>query len=324
MDTARPLAQLDTLDGYRQSFMDVRLWRPFVERVCRGRGWTCNLVRPGVAGTFPTFIVEEQHVVKFFGPLFDGETCWRVEQEAANLMEAVPQVPVAMLEDSGALDEEAGWYYLVSEFIPGVSVGEVYGKIPYEEKLSMVRWLGEWLPSMHQIKVQDGMALPSLSVERVRGWFSARWPEERTRWPAHLAEQLEIYLSANAAFLQTGSDCFIHADLTQDHFLGQFQSERWETLAVIDFGDAMLGNLYYELAALHLDLFDCDKHLLAAFLRAYGLPPDPDFLRKTMVTSLLHQFDIYVSLFSWKPELQQARTLEELADRLWKIDNEVL
>ncbi len=317
--SAHPLAALDTLDGYRQSFMDVTLWRPFVEHVCRGFGSACNLVRPGVVGTFPTFIVDDQRVVKFFGPLFDGETCWRVEQEAAQLMVTVSHVPVAGLLDWGTLDGEPGWRYLVFEFIPGVSIGEVYEKIPFDDKLSMVHWLGEWLPRMHRIEVLHETSLPRLSEELARGWFSARWPEERTLWPVHLAGQVEVYLSANVAFLQAESDCFIHADLTQDHFLGRFQSGRWETLAVIDFGDAMLGNLYYELAALHLDLFDCDRRLLAAFLKAYGLPPDPDFVRKAMVTSLLHQFDVYRSLFAWKPELQETPTLEELAERLWNI-----
>jgi hygromycin-B 7''-O-kinase len=321
--STHPLAALENLDGYRQSFMDAILWRPFVERVCQGCGWTVNLVRAGVAGTFPTFIVDEQRVVKFFGPLFDGGTCWWVEQEAAQLMATVSQVPVAKLLDGGSLDGEPGWRYLVFEFIPGVSIGEVYEEIPFDDKLCMARWLGEWLPRMHRIEVRGGTALPSLSAELACGWFSARWPKEQTRWPAHLVVQVETYLSANSAFLQSGSDYFIHADLTQDHFLGRFQSGRWETLGVIDFGDAMLGNLYYELAALYLDLFDCDKRLLAAFLQAYGLSPDPDFVRKAMVTSLLHQFDIYASLFAWKPKLQEARTLEELADRLWKMDSKV-
>jgi hygromycin-B 7''-O-kinase len=39
---------------------------------------------------------------------------------------------------------------------------------------------------------------------------------------------------------------------------------------LIDFGDAMVGDLHYELAALHLDLFDCDKRLLRQFLDHYG------------------------------------------------------
>jgi aminoglycoside/choline kinase family phosphotransferase len=89
---------------------------------------------------------------------------------------------------------------------------------------------------------------------------------------------------------------------------------------VIDFGDAMLGNIFYELSALHLDLFACDKSLLKAFLQAYGLPPDRDFVRKAMVTSLLHQFDVYGHLFAWKPSLQKSSTLDEFAERLWNIN----
>ena len=73
MDAASPLGRLGTLEGYRKSFTDAVLWRPYVERICREHGWSCNLVSTGVAGTFPTFIVDKQRVVKFFGRLFEGE-----------------------------------------------------------------------------------------------------------------------------------------------------------------------------------------------------------------------------------------------------------
>jgi hypothetical protein len=43
-----------------------------------------------------------------------------------------------------------------------------------------------------------------------------------------------------------------------------------------------------------------------------------------MVTSLLHQFDVYSHLFTWKPELQEAHTLDELAERIWKTDYQAL
>ncbi len=320
IDSAHPLAVLETLAGYRQSFMDVALWRPFVERLCQKFGWTCKLVRPGRVGSFPTFVVDDQQVFKFFGPLFDGETCWRVEQEAALLMTNMPAVPIARLLASGADEMGSDWKYLVFEYMPGVRIGEIYTDVPFEDKLSMARWLGGWLPRMHRIQVRDGTALPALSAERAHGWFSARWHEDQTRWPTHLAGQVEAYLSANSVFFQGRHDSFIHADLTQDHLLGRFQSGRWETWSVIDFGDAMLGNIHYELSALHLDLFDCDIRLLRAFLQAYGLPPDRDFVRKAMVTSLLHQFDVYGHLFAWKPSLQKSSTLDELAERLWNIN----
>jgi hygromycin-B 7''-O-kinase len=324
MDAVKFLAWSSTLAGYRQTFTDAGLWSPFIEWICRQHDWSCNLVRSGLAGTFPVFIVDDQRVVKFFGPLFEGEQCWRVEKEAARLLSDVPAVPLARLMASGVLDFEPAWKYLVFEYVPGLSIGEVYARVPFEEKLSLVRRLGDWLLRIHRIKIRDGKSLPCLSLDLARNWFSSRWPEGRANWPAQLGRQVKDYLNANGHFFQGGHENLIHADLTRDHILGKFQFGHWETMAVIDLGDAMLGNIYYELAALHLDLFDCDKRLLGAFLQVYGLSPDRNFVRKAMVTSLLHQFDVYAPMFAWKPEFQEMQTLEDLADHVWKIDDKIL
>jgi hypothetical protein len=40
-----------------------------------------------------------------------------------------------------------------------------------------------------------------------------------------------------------------------------------------------------------------------------------------MVTSLLHQFDVYAPLFAWKPELMESASLDELAERIWNVDD---
>jgi Ser/Thr protein kinase RdoA (MazF antagonist) len=234
-------------------------------------------------------------------------------------MADVPEVPTARLLAEETLAEAPDWGYLVFEFVPGVSIGEVYEQVSFEEKLALARRLGGWVKRMHTVDVRDGTLLPHLSLDLMNGWFAGRWPEERQKWPVRLAAGVREYLQENAAFVQSDAGSFIHADLTQDHFLGALENSRWTTRAVIDFGDAMLSNLYYDLAALHLDLFDCDKRLLAAFLEAYGLLPDPDFARKAMATSLLHQFDVYAHLFAWKPELQQVHTLDELAKQLWEV-----
>ena len=315
----RPLESLETLGGYRQRFMDPQVWRPFVEEACLRNRITCKTVRPGLAGTFPTFIVDDRRVIKFFGPLFDGETCWHVEAEAARLMEAVPEFPVAQVLAGGSLETETDWHYLVFSFVPGRSIGEVYQQMPFEERLILAGWLGKVVHQMHRIKIPDATSLPRLSEKRLRGWFAIRWPGNQSKWPIQLASQVEDYLNANAAFLQADAVAFIHSDLTRDHLLGRLENGHWETGAVIDFGDAQVGNIFYELAALHLDLFDADRRLLRAFLQAYGLPPGPDFTRQAMVTSLMHQFDVYGPLFE-KLELRRIRTLDELAECLWQVN----
>ena len=110
----------------------------------------------------------------------------------------------------------------------------------------------------------------------------------------------------------------IHADLTRDHLLGRVVDGRWQSLALIDFGDAMTGDLLYELSALHLDMFRGEKRLLRAFLDAYGMTEEARAAlpHQALATSLLHQFNDFEAL---EPGRLAARTLEELADDLWRV-----
>jgi hygromycin-B 7''-O-kinase len=301
--------------------MDAALWTPFVQEVCREGNWTCDQVIPGVAGTFPTFIVNRQRVVKFFGPLFEGASSWQAERECGELLKGMPNIPTAALITSGALPGETGWFYLIFEYIPGASIGQLYHDLSYEDKLAMANWLGRSLRKLHGLRVNEDSTLPRLNVGKMRSWTSERLQQEMKGWPTQLASGVDDYLVSHADSIQGSPVCLIHADLTRDHILGKIINGKWETSAIIDFGDAMLGNIYYELAALHLDLFGCDRVFLKSFIDAYGLVIDKDFVPKAMTTSLMHQFDVIGPLFKQDPTLCYLPTLEELADRLWNIDD---
>ena len=147
-----------------------------------------------------------------------------------------------------------------------------------------------------------------------------------------------------------GPPHLIHADLTRDHILGRLElpsgaaaslghgptrrgtmapcpqaapepgppAPRWQTLAWIDFGDARVGGLAYELAALHLDLFRLDRRLLHACLDAYGLDPAARqaLPRRALAAVLLHQFSRDL-LGAVPAALLQAPSLETLAQALF-------
>jgi len=119
------------------------------------------------------------------------------------------------------------------------------------------------------------------------------------------------------------SPSLIHADLTRDHLLGDLRDGDWQLRAIIDFGDALSGDLFYELVVLHLDLFNADRRLLQAFLSAYQPSPfhRQDFMHKAMTLTLLHPYDAFALPFARHPALHECTSLEELAHSLWNVDS---
>lgn len=313
------------------------MWAPYVLQVCQRHGFGCRTLSPGLPGTFPTFIVEldpegfqrpfESVVVKFFGPLFNGGDSFRIERDVGYWLEqqtlAIPS-PAILAE--GQLD--ADWCYLIFEHVHGVSIGQVRDQLSQGDWLSVARQMGEYMRMLHALTVDR---LAELSPASQPSWdgYASFLIKQRTcakanhrTWndlPTHLLDQIEGFLLPVEQLVDlSSSPHLIHADLTADHLLGSLVTNNWQTLAIIDWGDAMTGNLLYELVALHLDLFRSDRYLLYNCLDTYNLPQFycQDFPRKALSVVLLHQFPMPAWVYA--PH-RDARTLQELAERLFSV-----
>ena len=321
------LVVLESPDSYSQHFMDAGLWEPYVRQVChRHHLDPCQDIRPGLAGTYPTFIVNDRWVIKFFGRLFDGALSFAVEQEAARLVTQALPVPALTFLASGNLfprDAPWQWPYLVSAFVPGVSIGEVLARLSSAAKHNLVAEMGQVVRAIHHISLQGSTVFPprwqgfldfldaqrQACYERHRAWGSL---------PPRLLRQLEEFLLPTSSLVDVSyPPHLVHADITRDHLLGVLAGDSWVTRALIDWGDAMVGNIYYELLALHLDLFGCELPLLRGFLNSYGFSKTPDFPRKAMTMSLLHQYNVMDAVTRWCPKALDSPTLADLADILW-------
>jgi len=316
---------------YSHHFMDKEFWEPYVREVYNRHSATpANTVRAGLAGTCPTFIVDDRWVIKFFGRLFEGEKSFLAEWEANQLLLRDPAVRAASLVASGRLfeqSEEWPWPYLIFEYLPGVSIGEVYDQVSHEDKLRIAIWMGEFTRRLHSLALggslffqPDWKAFLTL-LEQQRASCQANH-HEWASLPGPLIAQIEDYLLPLDQLVDlTALPYLIHADLTQDHLLGRLVDGGWETLGIIDFGDAMVADLAYELVALHFDLFHCDKRLLEIFLDTYGMKKGDrkTLLRRAMNMALLHRFDVFVCVSKYLPQAHQASTLEELAEWVWGI-----
>ncbi len=270
-------------------------------------------------------------MVKFFGRLFDGMNAFEVECEAAQLLSVDPLIatPCLLIRDN-LFPQTSGWTwpYLVYEYIPGISLRKVYAQIPFNARQHLAREVAILSLRLHRLGLTGSRHfsptwdyyLTFLSKQKLTATASHRM------WhilPNRLVEQIDAYLPS----VEELADCdspppLIHADLTQDHFIGHLEANQWIMKGLIDFGDAIAGDLFYELITLHLDLFQADKRLLCIYLENYGLNTfhQIDFPRKAMCTTLLHQFNVLPNSLQDPKTTAHVLTLDDLAARLWDIN----
>ncbi len=333
MQTPSPsqLTPLYDLDGYRRTFTDVSLWAPYVSVVCARHDLPLvGSPRTGLPGSYPTFIVSDRWVIKFFGPLFNGLACYPVEQFASQLLQP-PDFPVPALVAAGKLfpDEatESSWPYLIFEYIPTLSIGEVYDQVSPTSMQTLALQLGSLLKRIHALPIPTDSPLPTTwdSYTDLLNTLAADCLVRHTAWgslPPNMLAEIPGYLLPTSDLLPPSpTPSLIHVDLTRDHLLGDLHHGDWRLRAIIDFGDAISGDLFYELVVLHLELFNADLELLRQFLFAYQPSPfhQQDFVRKAMTLTLLFPYNLFECIFPRRPELYQSASLPKLADRLWRI-----
>lgn len=277
-------------------------------------------LRGGETGSSQTCIV-----VKFFGPLFEGGASFETERSMGALISSHRMsIPSPAVLADGQLSDQ--WHYLIFEYIPAVSLNQARGVLNAGQLATIARQMGRFMHELHHLPATSQALRPvSLST---RNWhcFTDFLKNQRAncvlnheRWqdlPPHLMVQLPEFISPMGDLIDLRSQPhLIHSDLTGDHLLGKFTSDNpaiplqvkpgedagiarsssvWESLAIIDWGDSRMGNILYELVALHLDLFQSDLNLLHLCLEAYDLPIyyRHGFPKKALSMALLHQFPL--------------------------------
>ena len=298
-----------SLHEYGARLDDVTFWWPYVTEVLERHGLGDAGLEPeaGFVGTYPTFLYGDV-VVKLFGYFPAWRESHEVERAAEMLVATNPEIVAPSLLDEGHLFDNvhAPWPYLVTTRLPGIAWRDA--ALSSDQRISVAAELGTQVRRVHQLRPSRDAPLvdvPTLNVgaisDRHRAWGSL---------PPQLMVQIEGYVSELGSFDRV----FVHADLTADHAF----VDRGRLTGIIDWGDAMVTDRHYELAALHLGMFRCDKAVLRAFLEAYDWPAGNDFPRQALRLALLHPFDVFESIGALLP-LHDLGTLDELATELFAV-----
>lgn len=290
---------------YGERLGDSAYWGPYIAQALRVAGLPSDrIAAPPVVGSFPTFLAGEV-VVKLFGDAFGGGSSATVELAMHRLLAAHPAIPAPRLVGHGSLfdaDDGWSWPYLITERLDGVAIRELTS--PPVAMEGVAEQLGRAVHRLHRLTppsaVLDRNLLPVLRANassRLAGFGL----------PADLVDQVDDYL-------EDASDdrVVVHADLTADHVF----IRGGEIDGVIDWGDALVADPYYELVAVYFDCLGFDRGLLVRFLEAAEWRRDSDFPRRALQAVLEFQFNAIVSLRE-QVDLDGVRDLDQLADRIF-------
>jgi hypothetical protein len=259
-------------DAYAHRLTDVAFWRPWIARVLERHGLDgAAPVEAGVGATYPTFIAGDV-VVKFFG----FRDCWRSSFDAEGAIHAPladdPAILAPRTLAAGTLEGD-GWRYRVTTRMGGVSWRDA--RLDERDRHRIAAELGGQVSRLQGLG-GDGLARPE-------DWPTAHMEEAlaRSSLPRHLLHAVDDFLAATGPLERV----VVHGDLMPRHvFVGGGR-----LVGLIDWGDAIVTDRHYELAKLHLDLFDGGPALLGTLLDAADWPIGPDFARRALATALQRQ-----------------------------------
>lgn len=288
---------------YGEHLGDVAYWSAYVIEALDRHKLASSTIEAPFVGTFPTFLAGDV-VVKLFGDTFDGARSFTTEKAMCELLDTVPQIPTPGLIASGHLFDLAGswsWPYLITERLRTAPLRDA----PNSSSLPVAaEELGRAMRQLHALP-----APPTVVSRDLVPGLRAEAPSRLRRFglPDHLVEQVADFLAGAPT-----ERVLVHADLTADHlFIGASG-----LAGIIDWGDAIVADPWYELVAVRFDALQGEPDLFHAVLESYGWPDTDDFSIRALQGVLEFQFDA-ISTIATMIDLEKAVTLQELAERLF-------
>lgn len=305
----------ESAEAYRRSVGDSAFWTPMLRKILARHGLPDRSSAPvaGVGGTFPTFLVDDL-AIKLYGhyPTWAESVAAERAVHAALGDDPAIGAPGVLAEGRLFEDEVAPWPYLVTRRMPGRAWND--GIEDTADRPAVARDLGRRIGRLHRLP-------PGGAVTRDH-WRPVPMADAvaASSLPPHLHGQIDGFL----ARFPDSDPVLVHGDLTGRHVFVQNG-----TLAgIIDWGDAMVIDRHYELAKLHLDLFDGGKALLRAFLEGADWPVGPDFAQRALAMALhrqaigLAQHPDAMDVFHKLPSIAavaQIDSLDDLATALFDV-----
>eukprot|EP01117_Protostelium_nocturnum_P009993 TRINITY_DN3561_c0_g1_i3.p1 TRINITY_DN3561_c0_g1~~TRINITY_DN3561_c0_g1_i3.p1 ORF type:complete len:864 (-),score=310.10 TRINITY_DN3561_c0_g1_i3:42-2522(-) len=255
--------------------------------------------------------------------------------------------------------EESTIYYVISSQLEGEAVRDVFAVLTDENVGEVVDYLAQSIRKIHECKQIPALLGGQKEWKDFLTKQNDNMIENHTKWTTvnlQLIDQMKDYIGERNVLLEESNRklYLLHGDLNDENLIGVYSAEKegadvkpqngttyspeeylkklfgWETSGIIDFGDALLGDPIFDLVALHVSVFRCDKRLLKRFLDKYGsdrwteLKQGRDglsFAKIAMCYTLWHPCDALKTVYLKKPHFMKLMKLEELERALWDLSD---
>jgi len=235
------------------------------------------------------------------------------------------------------------WPYMVMTIMEGSPLKQLRSDFVKENEVEMLHLLSEMVRSLHRLEIPPELASEFAANPRTTPEFYPRWVQheinsalrKQTKWatlPQHLIDELGSYLPSSSSALCNPivpgmKPSLLHGDIHETNVFANWRRSSSHDLEVnltglIDFGDAQLGDPFYDLVLIHMGCFRCNKSLLRKFLDHYGLVIEDTtaFAYRMMCLTLIAPFNrLKTSSEGYQINFDEITSLHELATRLWDI-----
>ncbi len=271
----RILPEIQCENQYSALYKDDAIWQPAVRVIAARHGISGELERL----TLGTHVVygRGEVILKLYCPLW--AEFFKMERIA---LESVDNLPAPTLLAHGKID---GWSYLLQSRVMGVPAQSVWRELPLRVRRDLVGEIGALLRRLHDLPLPEGLDANWASFLQARLDGAEAHHSAQEPWNSWIRSRLEKF--AEPPFPHV----FLHADLTEDHFLLTKRKDgSWFVSGIIDFGDARIGHPFYDFIAILAYYTLGEPELSYQLLEAYGLESSPEIEEGILSFCLLHEF----------------------------------
>ena len=243
-------------------------WQPVIQAITTqhglpGRGWERS-----PRGRNVVFLLPDQAVLKITPPIWARENV-RERTALTVLAGKLPATTPQILAEG----EIAGWPYLLTSFVPGQMLPQVWPQLAQPNRLRLAKQHGALMRALHNV--------PSPPTTLAIDW-PGRLARQRTEAAAAmqhagvdplLIADLDRFLDKTAPLHRPDEpDVLLQGDLSHVNLLVTQIDGQYQISGQVDFGDTTLGQAAHEFISPLVHDYQGDREALRALFQGYGLP----------------------------------------------------